>query len=421
MAEGAKSSQPGGLLRRLNFTPMRDLIRGRLTSRYDFYGQLVSAFPEPLAKHLLRIVRWTRLDMREQVDVTHDLIARCSQLLDSGKLPEDVIRELDKKKTARSIRKQYQSQRGCLRRVFDRTVFAIAISPLFFGAIYVLAVAFFWFSYPTLTVDYLAKLNEPANAVPEQDRAWPGYRQALIDLNRPVEKNHEPLMDGMSSYQPRWPEMVAFLQDHRDTLALVREAALKPGLGLTVGYPGYYQDDDAMAVYGPSEDDPLVLSAREVADWHHIQKPMETIMWQSETAPLLGRLARLIASDAYLAIQNRDPDRFCDDISAMFKIARHAAETPTIDNGIWGISIRGLACEVISDVLVTDSDVLQDKHLRLLVELMGGDGSISLISIEGSRIKTMDMIQRVYTDNGSGGGWLTPNGICILSHRWGEI
>ncbi|MBI69217.1 MAG: hypothetical protein CMJ38_04225, partial [Phycisphaerae bacterium] len=41
----------------------------------------------------------------------------------------------------------------------------------------------------TITVDYKAKINEVAAAIPQDDRAWPLYREASIALRLDPEPN----------------------------------------------------------------------------------------------------------------------------------------------------------------------------------------------------------------------------------------
>ncbi len=417
MAQDAESLRLGGWLRRLNYTPIRDLLRGKITGRYDFYSHFRAAFPEPLARHLYKIVNRADLTRREQTQLTQELIERYEPEIAAGKTPEALIEELPRRKTTRRYRRAYKRRRHILWRATEHAAGCLLLVPIALAGMYFWAVVFFWFSKPTLSVDYLAQLNAPALAVPEEDRAWPLYREAYLGMHEYDEAYPKPDYDGVSPYQPHWMGMVTFLEDHQAELALIREAAQKPGLGLTVGYLGHYRDEDALVFYGRSEIDPNLPADRYVVDKRDRLKPMAYWMELANFWPI-RHLAQVLVSDAYLAIESHDPERFCDDLEAMFGMVKHLTEVPMHYNGLLGIEIREEVYGVISDVMATNPSVLHESQLKRLLQLINQDAEHQLVTVEGDRLMILDYMQRIYTDNGRGDGHITPEGICLLDSDW---
>ena len=69
---------------------------------------------------------------------------------------------------------------GKLRKVFAWTGLLIVCFITLYGVLVVMAMN----RTATISVDYVAIINEKAAAVPEDQRAWPFYREAGIALNK---------------------------------------------------------------------------------------------------------------------------------------------------------------------------------------------------------------------------------------------
>ena len=76
------------------------------------------------------------------------------------------------------------------------------------------ALVYYLTGRPTIKVDYLAALNERAKSAPEEERAWPLYRQALsqifVNQNIPEWMNED-----LSPSSAKWPEAVAWSSVNR--------------------------------------------------------------------------------------------------------------------------------------------------------------------------------------------------------------
>src|SRR5690242_10958028 len=95
------------LLHRLRYTPIRDLVRGRLTGRLDIAGRIDRAdLPAPAKDLVRRVVRKTRLGSLEKLDVADELIAHFRDGLDAGESIEQLARSFgDEARAAKLIRR----------------------------------------------------------------------------------------------------------------------------------------------------------------------------------------------------------------------------------------------------------------------------------------------------------------------------
>jgi hypothetical protein len=416
MTEGAKSSRMWCYFRRLIFTPMRDLLRGRITGRFDFYGQLQEVFPEPLARHLLKIVRRTQLDRREQALVTKELMRRFGDRIHGRRSWDTVQTRLGIRRTARSIRRRYKRQRHWARRIHDKTLVAIACSPLAFIVLYICAMVFFWFSKPTISVDNLTQLNEPTLAVPKEDWGWPLYRKAALGFDIHGDITGNMIYYGRTPTHPLWEDMVLFLQDHTQELALIEGAARKRAFGLLLEYDGYYQGNDAMALNGPSLDDPTLPDIPNGYEWGDAGR---NLYFHGRVYGFLciRSLTELTSSDAYLAIEQGDADRFCDRMETLVRIAEHQAQLRCLPGAERANGCRYTAYVTLADALVSRSKVLEDGHLERLRVLLEGQAGKALVDTEGIRLIMMDLIQNAYTRDSLVGGWMTPEGAWLFHDR----
>src|SRR5437868_4392605 len=89
---------------KLRYTPMRDLVRGRVTSRLDLRLRLRGAdLPTPATDLIHRVVRRTRLWSIEKTEVAEELIAHFQDGIESGETPEDLITRFGDERTAAKL------------------------------------------------------------------------------------------------------------------------------------------------------------------------------------------------------------------------------------------------------------------------------------------------------------------------------
>ncbi len=419
-------------------TPMRDLVRGEVTGRLDIDWLLdQSSLSGPAAGKVRNVVKRTRLWRLEKSDVAHELIAHFHDGLEAGTPIDELIETFgDEKKTAKLIRRAKLRQRPLVWHAlkwFRRSVVALF-------AVYLLMLGYFLMGSPEVKVDYLAKLNAKALAVPEDDRAWPIYREALLELDMfrevewdtplpyyrdlPPEEQEEyweeleppfrasqmdRLQRSLSPNEPGWAETATFLREHGETLSLIRLGAARSGLGFAVGFFTDFapEDRDVLGIeYFPEQDTQPRAS---------FQDPDRILL--SIWFPHLGKfrqLAMLLSADARLASIEGDASRVYGNLVALQGLADHGRESPCLISEMVGLSIRSIAQEVLASILVQQPDLLSDGQLHNLAHLTAESDLSFETGMRGERMWFDDIVQRIYSDDGNGDGRITPEGLRLL-------
>lgn len=421
------------LRRRLWKTPMRDLVRGRITGRLDIDKLLEEAgLPGPAANKVRNVVKRTRLWRLEKVDVAHELIAHFLDGREAGTPMDELLGSFgDETQTTKLIRRAKKRQRPGAWHAFAwaRLGFGICIATYVLSALYLLT------GSPSINTDYLALINKQASSVPKDEAAWPLYRQAMLEMNlwekreweTPLPYYNDLPRDEQDAYwdeyeppfyhsrmerlwsslhpnDPGWAETEAFLKAHTDTLAMVREAASRPGLGLTVGFIEDYSGDDLRALNLHMSDFHMLFAIER--SLVNMNRPH---LWR------LNQLAILLSADATGAAQRGDGELAYENILAMLAMARQADEQPTVQNGLVRIMIQTRAYRAIQQVLSEHLDLWSDQQLRNLAHLVSTAEIDPKRWVIGQRAIFYDVLQRIYTDNGHGGGRITIRGAKHIS------
>ncbi len=410
MAEGAKSPQPYGWLRRLNNTPPCDLVRGKITGRLDFERRFEADLGKPLAIHIRRIIRKTGLLPGEKALAAEELADQCRCDLADDLSSKDIVLKLDRKPIVKSIRRRFIQRRSRFLRI---SMMLLVGFIWVFGSLLVLylcAAVYLYFKHPTLTVDYLALINKPPVAVPAADRAWPIYREAISLLDAHGDMADELTRRGNSPEDPAWDESRVYLETHQSGFGKLREATVMPGLGLSARYAWQWEDQDAFALFGPDEDDPTRPNTWGPPEGIEAELPL---LLQDILPPFRNdrHLARLLAADAFYAAEQGDADRFCDTVDALLGLSEHACE---IDHD-WGFlhstAIKIITFGMLTDVLVHDSSFLSDEHLEWIAASLRRDAEYIHPAPLTQYHKINDIIQHLYTDFGPGGGLMSAEGV----------
>src|SRR5574342_78062 len=105
---------------KMRYTPIRDVLHGRITARLDLRRPLGDAALPPSVKQLIhRIVGKTRLWRLERLEVTHELIAHFTDGIASGVSPEELIKVFgDETEAARLIDRAKRRNRPLSWQVF---------------------------------------------------------------------------------------------------------------------------------------------------------------------------------------------------------------------------------------------------------------------------------------------------------------
>ncbi len=415
MSETAQSSQDRPTFWQLaRHTPMRDAIRGRLTGRLD-YDRAIERSGLPVAARDLirRVVRKTRLWRIEKADVAVELIAHFADGIDAAQTPTELIAAFgDERRAARLIRRAKRRGRGLAwhAMVFARRIVLVLL------VIYALLAIRFYIGKPSPSVDYIAEANKSIANVPQEQRAWPIYRRAMIagGLQPRIQQPKGSPVNFEFDARPgerNWPACAAWLKQHADALEIARTAADKPSLGLPLASRGQ-ENDPALTepalpagAVNPNDLDPdaaAVGPLNRVSQLHLV---------------VLRTLGGALTADVYLAIEQNDPDRAIGDVSAVHSMAAQLREEQVVDALLsTSVSFRESAVDAAHALMASRADTLLPLQLQRLAHVFAGENDAhDVIGLTGARAYSTDLIQRVYTDDGNGEGRITPAGIKALS------
>ena len=171
----------GGLVRRLRFTPLRDLVRGRVTGSLDRAAMIArSGLPEPLERLVASIARRTWLGRRERAEAARELVDRCRQALDEGRTVEQVAESLGPPAAAaRDLRRRLIARRSWIGRNVPVAVRLATIAIVAFVGTYLAIAVLDWRQGPNVTTDFVANLNARIDASTPEERGWPRLREGL--------------------------------------------------------------------------------------------------------------------------------------------------------------------------------------------------------------------------------------------------
>lgn len=409
MTDTQASLPQGSLARRILRTPLHNLLRGRLgptTGPVDVKSVLAAAkLPVSATDLIARVARHTRLWRSERADVAVELVSHFAEGLDAGiPLDELLARFGNERRAVRLIRRAKRRNRPFLWHAWRVLCYAFLAICLF----YALLAVYYFVGRPSPSVDYVADLNRPVLATPESQRAWPFYRQAILDLHltTPNAKDQKTrdlrrTLDARPGSK-RWPATLAWLDQHRAALDVVHRAADRPHLGFVLG-PGGSADDPAVFP-------PFV---------HTAGSSMFDIVMPALSP--LREIAIALNADAAAATEAGDRARFMRDTRSLFAVADHVREHPSLVAQLVSVGVRSLAYEAVDRALASPHvTMLTDDDLRDLAHrLARPQNAADLFDFRYERMFFHDSIQRMYTAGGPGGGHLTPDGIRFIDRVTG--
>jgi hypothetical protein len=389
-------------LRAILKTPITRLLRGQVgpATPPEDAPQIIAAaqLPPEIAAAIQHIIKRASLKKRERQDVARELTAHFQDALTADNSPAKALADFgDPKTAAKLIRRAKIRQRPLLWHLFRAVRWFIAAMLLLYLG---LTIRFF-LGKPTISVDYLAKLNEPALAAPESDRAWPIYRQVaarLMPYSMDSQSNRE-LYDALGAY-PNWklfPETRRWVMAHHAELATLRAATHKPVFGFIAGPAGSQNDPDLFGKTTP----PTAGSKASVIDAIAGHLPQHSNV---------RNLANMLAADTRVAAADGDFDRSIEDVESILRMAGHVQQDKTLVGQLVAIGIRSLGYELAAEITQSHGSQLTEDHLlRLIAATTGPTVAADILTYEGERYFFHDFVQRIFTDDGNGDGRLTPS------------
>jgi hypothetical protein len=381
----------------------RNVVSTAIQSNLN-WGQTIATadLPPELAQAVATVVGHSRLWRREKAAVAAELIAHFHDGLDAGCAPADLLQSFGDAKMAGQLISRAK-KRG---RSLGWQLWHIGwISALAFLLVYVAIGVWMSAGQPTVKVDYLASVNQTALSVPENERAWPIYREAFREIGTTFTKVRGPNLN-VPQYDSKpgdehWTEVSKALTDHARAIAKLREAASRPKLGFVAATSkaDFSQKDRELFGFNLTNEE---IEAAKHENWRD-RFLMSTLMLH---LPFLQSSARLLAYDADQAIAAGDGQTVFDDAFAILAISRHCQETPFLISAMLASGIQNKAHAIVHNVLSEKPDLWTDAQLRGMAHQIAASRINWRRGFDGERSIFYDCMQRLYTDNGDGDGRL---------------
>jgi hypothetical protein len=384
-----RSVLPG--VSRVLSTPVGELLHGRIGPRLT-HQQIIgrAGLPAALADTVSRVVRATRLWSREKVRVAHELVAHFQDGLEAGR-SESELRDSfgNAKLVARMIRRAKRRNRPVLWKLVHGLMRGVQIVLALVVLVYGVQAARLYRHSPKITRNFVAEWNAPSLAVPEDERAWPIYRAAMLALH-----------DGVPAYEMRdqWPALAVYVAENAPALELCRRAAALPQLGAVLDPKADRDLLRALKLPAPASPSSATASATDTPAFLSVQ-----------TSPQGGALrhaARLLAVDARAAAATGDTHRAAADIEALLGVVDHAFQLRLLVGDLVGLANGNLTCDVVRSILHAYPSLLSDAALKALAHRLAvlGGGPELRLNFASEYAAFDDTLQRCYTDDGRGDG-----------------
>ncbi len=372
-----------------------------------------SKLPAEIQELIRDIIKRSRLWKSERHVLALELVSHFADGLEAGKSPDELVRKFgDAKLAAKLMRRGKKRNRPVWWQVLRFTVRSVeAIMLLYAGAGILLSLR-----HPSPTVDYVAELNRPAMETPATDQAWPIYRKAWTDshifaatswdvlyLEDPKGTQNHFLMPGDAG----WPEAAAYLKKLTPLLDAMREGAAKPSLGwIHTKSIDDLSTEDCVALFGK----PPIARTSTPGD------PSDKLLSQSAISvriPYLAPMyviAGIIAADMRLAASEGDAARVAADYQALAGMARQCSGPSRMTNQLVGLGILALGDDALADISRQMPDKLAACRVDLLHAMAGVEPALRM-DLSWGRWMLLDDVQRIYSNDGSGDGTLTLDGL----------
>lgn len=368
--------------------------------------------PRPVTDLIADVCARTHLRRSEQLDVARELTAHFQSGLESGASMEDVIAAFgDPKRAARSIARAKRAARHPTIRYLQHAILAVVLLSTSVVLFYAFTLYRYYAGEPNVTRNYLAEIRAPVLAIPDQDRAWPLYVRAIQEFGAiPREIARDGFAAGPGAQT--WPFIRKYLAAHTQGLATLREAAGKPVLGFD--YADLSWQKAAMRARSPEHppgmdvpiaDNPIVVSIL----LPHLHE--------------LRNAARILAADARIAAEDEDKQRYLANLEAIFGISRQLMSEPFTLSHLVALAVAELAMSVAREQVATD--LLGDADLARLASgvarspARASPGGMIILDLESERVIVEDILQRIFTDDGRGGGRLIEGELGDIERQFG--
>jgi hypothetical protein len=349
---------------------------------------------------ILLLARKHGMDQRESLDAAIDLRA-CFRAAAAEGVEPGFVKIEEVKAAAKLIARAKYQTRSWFRRTARRTAQTCALA-----AAIVVAYTLVWIGcalpQPNPGTDYHAMLNSTTIATPIEQHAWPAYRKAFIETDFKL-FDMTSLM-GPTSHEgarfltpgdPGWEHVPPIVTHFAPVIDAARAGADKPSLGLLIRHNLQYQGDDRRALPIPDPTQPETPASQGLAfvSFPHLGS--------------LSAVAQLLAADMSMAAESRDMERFLRDFHAIAGVARHCREGRSGVCQLVGVAVMNRAMLPLLKLLQDRPEALSDADLAEMIKLIENERTASRPDALFDRLAVLDVVQRIYSDNGAGDGRVT--------------
>ena len=357
--------------------------------------------PPELQRLVATVVRKTHLSRREKRDVCAELSEHFRDGLAAGESTDDLTRAFgDVGAAARLIRRAKIRGRSWQRQLVCCTVRATQLSAIGCILLWGYLAARYFGTQPNIARNYLAEMDEAFVGIPAEKSAWPLYREALMDLTPAPEE--WPIWDETGTFRD---ECRTYATENQPAVTLSREAAERPRMGFA------YQDRSNGEWLAHSGHD-----GETIEDFFTPGGPViATLLPHIQEMRTLGRL---LIADAWTAAERGDGNVVVSDVSAVLAMSRHVRDThPFFVSELVSLALSNMAAEYTGRLLEAHPDALGDEQLARLADALDQslDGGQLVVNFDGERAMIADTLQRIYSDDGNGNGYVTQTGMELIN------
>ena len=365
-----------------------------------------SALPPRLTRRVRSLAHRTRLRRNERAIAADLLCTEAAERLAEGESEASILATLrPKTKVARQLRRDLLKDAPARRTAWAVATWvkrSIATSLLATLLVYPFLFWRFHAPKPNLTLNLGAEHNAIVDAMPPEDRAAGVYAEAAAMFEEIPDKSARTFGIAWPDILPGdefWPEARAYIDRNEQAIAMIRAGAARP-------HAGY-----RLSTVPPTDPGPLMLDPAH--DWNG------NPFWMALCSEPFGQyrnFARTLAADARYAAERAEPARVMQDVEAMLGLARHAGEGRSVIGDLVAVAIRVLTFELIGELVLERDGLFGETQLLRLAELTESavPEDHPKVDLEIERLCQFDLAQRVFSDDGTGGGTICFEGLRFI-------
>jgi hypothetical protein len=377
--------------------------------------------PTEIASLICSVVRRTRLRHHEQVDVAAELASHFAEGLARGADAASLIRDFgDVRATARRLRSGAIAKRSPADRAMRLALRGLGASMAALLVAYVLAAIWVSTRTPTITFDAIAEAQKrmplagpEGSAIPTYVRALAGPDGAEALTKGDAEKEWSAVLTLLPrvAFDPDAEARVRrWIDANRTRLDALRTLPATPVIGVPLAITNTADVRALAKLLGLPDAGILEQEAAERSrDPGSAMSPLLGVMLPQ--LAMIRNAAQCVSVDAAMAARDGDTARFMECIRAMDSMCGHAREPAFIIGALVSASVRIMMASAIVSAIENDGSAFSDAQLTELQSLLARDDASLCRGLEGERLMFNDMIQRCYTDDGSGGGVVIPGAL----------